>query len=439
MARHNMLLGQARGKVGDLVFSRAFGKQIVRAKAAQVANPKTMGQNTQRAILATIAKAAAALTAIVDHSFAGVAYGSESVRHFRKINMTELRKLVTTSSGVNYNLSAKGAGFVPTPLKVSEGSLPAFTFDSDAGENPAFAQSTQVFAAGENPVQVNEFKRVYPFIQGGDQLTLVTIRKTTGSLVDGDALFTASYDRIVFAPNAFDDDLQEIIGDDGLIAQSCMDLTRTTNPVMLLAVKSGSGKLLGIPRDSSQNEDIYAVALILSRKVNNQWQRSTQYLELCEFKDTTDNQTAIDSYGVTESLSSATEYLNQATEGEESAGVSNPYLLVEVLGSGGNYIKGHTCLAGERYDLGDINLQPDLKIKVSAFGNEAYVTKRIGGVNIQGESADGAVVLVAEGDGNAKFLEFAAGEDGNLAGTYVVNAGIGNKSSKMNFVLKVGG
>lgn len=126
MSKGNMLLGQARGKVGDLVFARAFGKQVVRSKAVSVANPKTIGQNTQRAILATIAKDAALLTPIVDHSFANVKYGAESVRHFRKINMGILRNMVLSAVGVNYNLSAKGANAVPNALKISDGSLPAF-------------------------------------------------------------------------------------------------------------------------------------------------------------------------------------------------------------------------------------------------------------------------------------------------------------------------
>lgn len=422
-----MLLGQARGKVGDLVFSRAFGKQIVRAKAAKVANPKTLGQNTQRAILATIAKSAAALTAIVDHSFAGVAYGSESVRHFRKINMAELRKYVTTSAGVNYNLSAKGAGFVPNPLKISEGALPAFAFDSDAGENPAFAQSAQVFAAGDNPIQVTEFKRVYPYIQGGDQLTLVKIRKIAGSLIDGDALFTASYDRIVFAPNAFDDDLAEIIGDDGFISESVMDLTRTTNKGMLVTVQSGSGKLLGIPRDSSTNEDIYAVALILSRKVNNQWQRSTQYLELCEFDDTTNNQAAIDSYGVTESMTEASEYLNQATEGEATEGVSGPYMKVRVM-KGSVELQNVTVQPGQQINMPTIE-DTDLDIIAEAYGD---TNNRIAYLNINEQVT---FRPLSQGEGSYKAMVVEYNFDSDEQEAIYVNCVIGSQVTRAYLTL----
>lgn len=328
MSKGNMLLGQARGKVGDLVFARAFGKQIVRAKAQSVANPKTIGQNTQRAILATIAKDAALLTPIVDHSFANVKYGAESVRHFRKINMGILRNMLLSAVGVNYNLSAKGANAVPNALKISEGSLPAFNaaYQDDV---IGFYQAGTLSALTE--VSVESFRRAYPYLQGGDQLTLVKLVKTAGSLVDGDAAFALSVDRIVFAPDAFDDPDSLVIGDDGFINEVKLDLTKTTKATMLSAVSGGAGNGLGIGTDS---DNTYAAALILSRKVNNVWQRSTQYLELTQFDDATDNQAAIDSYGASSSLAGDTEYLNQADENTPDAGIRGAYANGSVIVDG---------------------------------------------------------------------------------------------------------
>lgn len=322
-----MLLGMARGKVGDLVFSRAFGKQIIRAKAASVANPKTEGQNIQRAILATIAKDAALLTPIVDHSFANVPYGAESVRHFRKINMGILRDMLLSAVGVNYNLSAKGASAVPNALKISEGSLPAF--------NAAYQDDVIGFYQarpldGQADLSVSAFKEAYPYLQGGDQLTLVKVVKTSGSLLDGDAAFALSVDRIVFAVDAFDDPGSMII-EDGIINSFKLDLTKTTNPTMLTVVDGGAGKGLGVGTDGDKT---YAAALILSRKVNNVWQRSAQYLELTQFDDATDNQAAIDSYGASSSLNGATEYLNQADNSTPDAGVRGAYATASVVVDG---------------------------------------------------------------------------------------------------------
>lgn len=323
MAKGNLFLGQAKGKVGSVVFSRALGQQIIRTKPTSVANPKTIGQNTQRAILATIAKSAAAMTPLVDHSFANVTYGAESVRHFRKINMGLLRNLyLNTQNGAN--LSAKGGSFVPNPLKISEGALPSF-FAVVNHDDVAFKMNTSSALPGTGDVTVNDFLNVYPDLKGGDQITLVKIKKANeGELIDGDALFTMALDRIVFAPNAFDDKNAIIIsGDEGVIANSFLDLTKTTNPICLSRNTEGG---LGL----TSNGEIYYIALILSRKVNNVWQRSSQYLEQVNFDDHTNNEAAIASYGATVSVDDATEYLNQADESESISGISGAYMALNV-------------------------------------------------------------------------------------------------------------
>lgn len=319
MARGNLLLGKAKGKLGSVVFAQANGEQITRSKPESVKNPKSTGQNTQRAILATIAKDAALLTPIIDHSFANIKYGADSVRYFRKINLGILRNQVISLVGTNYNLTAKGGLAVPNYLKVSEGSLPAFNMSTDKGA-VAFYGSNNSLSAADN-ITVEEFKVAYPYIQGGDQLTLVKIVKTAGSLIDGDAIFALKYDRIVFAPNAFDDpEINIITGGD--LNQILLDLTKTTNTTMLSSVDGGAGLGLGF---TASTDNTYAAALILSRKVNGKWQRSTQFMELCENDDAADNAAAIASYGATASVNAQNEYLNQAEQGTSKKGVKGSY------------------------------------------------------------------------------------------------------------------
>lgn len=329
MAKGNLFLGQARGKVGSIVFSRAFGKQITRTRATSVANPKTIGQNTQRAILATVAKAAAVMNPLVDHSFANVTYGAESVRHFRKVNMGILRQMYLNASN-SINLTAKGGSFVPNPLKISEGNLPSF-FAVVNDDDISFRQSAVNDLPSGQDITVADFLKAYPSIQGGDQITLVKVSKINqGSLLDGDAAFTMSLDRIVFAANAFDDLTATIItAEGGVIADNFLDLTRTTDPECLSFNSAGNG--LGFTSDG----EVYYAALILSRKVNNVWQRSAQYLEQIEFDDHTDNDSAIDSYGASASISGDTEYLNQADDSEQRGGISVPYMnIVTQVGDG---------------------------------------------------------------------------------------------------------
>lgn len=56
MAKGNMFLSQARGKVGSVVFSVIRGQQVERVYNAQPANPRTLSQQAQRSLLANMTK-----------------------------------------------------------------------------------------------------------------------------------------------------------------------------------------------------------------------------------------------------------------------------------------------------------------------------------------------------------------------------------------------
>ena len=332
MAKGNLFLGHAKGKVGSIVFARALGQQITRTKPSSVRNPKSVGQNTQRAILATIAKSAAAMTSLVDHSFAGVAYGAESVRHFRKINMSLLRNSYLSSRNAWMNITAKGGGFVPNYLKISEGNLPAFSVGVSAADGTVTFFENHDITMGEDAT-VGDFLDSYPYIQGGDQLTVVKIVKTAGSLQKGDGNFIMKLDRIVFAPNAFNDK-SESFATSGQINTSLLDMTKTTNAECLVITTGTAGGGIGFSHDG----EVYASACILSRKVNDKWQRSAQFLEQCNFDDYADNESAIASYGASASVTEDTEFLNQADDNDIISGVSGSYMFAYVDPDGGDSI-----------------------------------------------------------------------------------------------------
>ena len=431
MAKGNLFLGHARGKVGDVVFSRVNGRQITRALATQVANPRTINQNTQRAIFSTIAKAAAALEPIVNHSFANVAYGTASMQYFRKVNLPILR--TDYLAGAAVNLTPKGGGFLPNHLQVSQGSLPAFGFDIQAGENPAWFQNDARLPSAGDDINVAQFRLVYPYLQGGDQLTLIRINKISGNMDDGDAFFTMSYDRIVFAPNAFDNDDVVVITADGELNTEILDMTNTTDTTMLVKVASGSGSLLGVPRENGHNP--YGVALILSRYVNNTWQRSTQFLEICETLEVSDNDANIATYGNIASDVTSDEYLNQALESDTAAGVSGPYM--QLVGVGTNAYANRTISVGETASLGDAEIEAgeDLVLNFSAFGtsDNPLVALDLTGTNVDGNYEQRASVR-----NNAAYLVFNVGGDGNLAGSYTITAVYRNGRAVANFTLSAG-
>lgn len=131
MAKGNLFQGQARGSIGDVVFSRSNGQQISRVRNRAPQNPKTNAQLYQRAVMATIMQAYSAGKAIFDHSFEGYKVGSDCQQRFMALNTKKLRAAI--AADINAGLiggacagRVVGPGVVvsvPWTYQVSEGSL----------------------------------------------------------------------------------------------------------------------------------------------------------------------------------------------------------------------------------------------------------------------------------------------------------------------------
>lgn len=167
-----MLLGHARGKVGDLVFSRSNGQQVVRARAAVVKNPQTQAQMISRIILNTIAQAYSRMSSITDHSFEGIQPGQKSMSFFMTKNLNELRAKVTEAvnngddlgtifsfTPINENM------LVPNEYLISQGSLPQVPAQVD-NIYLTFDLSENTYAA-----VLSDYG-----LQRGDQLTFCTVQ-----------------------------------------------------------------------------------------------------------------------------------------------------------------------------------------------------------------------------------------------------------------------
>ena len=165
-----MLLGHARGKVGSLVFSRANGQQIVRARAEVVKNPQTDAQVIQRIFLNTIAQAYSRMSAIVDHSFEGVKAGQDSMSYFMKKNLEAIRAKVANAGDLNTQqvyVTPIGEGYLATnDYIVAKGSLPVV--------NPALVQDSGL----ELLVSTGTYKDLIDIyhLQRGDQMTFCLIQ-----------------------------------------------------------------------------------------------------------------------------------------------------------------------------------------------------------------------------------------------------------------------
>lgn len=134
MAKGNMLLGMARKKVGDLVFYRANGEQITRARNRNPRNPKSDKQSVQRMVLASASKLASILEPIVNHSWEHVQVGGTSVRHFQKKAMDFIRAAAAAQINgeasvpvAQFTIKGAPAAGIVEGLPISSGSLSVIT------------------------------------------------------------------------------------------------------------------------------------------------------------------------------------------------------------------------------------------------------------------------------------------------------------------------
>ena len=80
-----------RGRVGSDVYSigkdgKGQRQQVVRSLAETVANPRTAAQMANRMYMSTVMQAVSAMSAIIDHSFDGIAKGQPSISEFIRLN-----------------------------------------------------------------------------------------------------------------------------------------------------------------------------------------------------------------------------------------------------------------------------------------------------------------------------------------------------------------
>lgn len=224
-----MFLGQARGRVGSVVFSRRMGKQITRTYNAEPANPKTRAQALQRAQFSTVIAASVGLKEVINNSFDGSKNGQESVNKFVSLNLSDLRaRALDGDSAALEWLVPKGQSFVqPQSWIISKGQLGQIlpNLRNILGVATAIQEGETVYQA----ITVGNLKRL--FYEPGCQLTFVTVELTED--VDGNTVYVPKYDRIVFnnlAPSADNDPVMLFSsGEDSFaIKAEFVDLTKTT-------------------------------------------------------------------------------------------------------------------------------------------------------------------------------------------------------------------
>lgn len=195
-----MLLGHARGKVGDLVFARVNGQQVTRARATEVKNPQTQAQMIQRIILNTVIQAYSRMSEICDHSFEGVPVGQKSMAKFMRENLSKIRQMVAAYVAENgtfegcYAFAPKGLNiFTPNSYVIATGTLPQISL---VEVTPANGAQISIVGAGAVPTYAEICASLG--LDRGDQLTFVGQELYT----DGRAAF--KFARVILDPRADD-------------------------------------------------------------------------------------------------------------------------------------------------------------------------------------------------------------------------------------------
>lgn len=123
-------VGISKGKLGEGVYYHANGRQLARARNRQPANPRTDKQAVQRMVLASAAKAIAALRPLYDHSAESVQVGQQSIFHWQRVLTQGFRaaaaaEFVTPDSVPAADFAIKGAPIVALyeNMPMSEGRL----------------------------------------------------------------------------------------------------------------------------------------------------------------------------------------------------------------------------------------------------------------------------------------------------------------------------
>ena len=184
MAKGNLFLGHARGKVGSLVFSRQNGEQVTRALNTRPKNPQTDQQIVQRAIAGTVMYAYSYLQEICNHSFEGIAYGAKSQQYFTKVNMDLLRQLYAANP-TNTNLmmfskkNSKSA--VPNAYIISKGSINNTPIQPELVQEeddivPHLGKIKFPVLGDMNGVKVSGYLAAIGLAKAKDQMTLILIR-----------------------------------------------------------------------------------------------------------------------------------------------------------------------------------------------------------------------------------------------------------------------
>lgn len=307
MAKYNMMLGVAKGPVGDIVLSRRDGVQIQRVRVHEVANPQTQGQAAQRSFIAPVTKFYSPLAVTLERSWEGK-NKSKSYNAFLKFNTNLARN--------NAWALPKGCSWFPLPYRLSFGTItPLYLVDS-------WSEGTYSLEVHASPVSdstlvadIATFSKalINAGYKKGDQITVILAKCNDYEQLFADGNYTPKVIRFYLDPS-----------------------DTTTFASMGLSVTSQADSSLWTISEAN----CVGGAVIVSRYEQGVWRRSTQSLMVIDYimdkiNNNEQRQRNIDTYRPASLAPVSDVYLNGSEDGGRSFVMYTPsgkaYTIVNVL------------------------------------------------------------------------------------------------------------
>lgn len=318
MARGNIFLGKARGKVGSVVLSKGRrGEMISRAYQPQVLNPKSSSQVLQRALFASATIAGSKLSDLVDHSFDGIKEGQDNRNEFVRLNTNALRSLASSEgqASVNPFVTAKGSGMIkPAPWILSKGSLGV----CNVGEYLT-SHVQDIYGADD----IGAWKAAFPWIKAGAQLTIVYIIRKR-HIIEGISFSVRKY-RVVFNSLIDSLPLDSKIGNNGAnfgFYSDVLDLPKCSGGILVETPEhlksyeceflNGDNNHIGFSSDIDLYKPVSwaVIGTQYDDTLTDPWKHtSSKMFVSSEYQDGNDN---IATYGAQNRIVSSEYYLDQA-------------------------------------------------------------------------------------------------------------------------------
>ena len=185
MAKSNMFLGLASGKVGDIVYSRSKGQQIVRVRVTPK-NPRTGKQQAQRVRMAAVAALYRAARAVLKDSFT-IRHGFESSYNAFSRNAIGIAPFFTRQM-------VDACSVLPIPSQASRGVLPTLTDSMVKTVNGIEGLSTFAHGKDTTPaVLADYYLRGFSNLNEGDKIVLMLIRFVPNTETGVEGAYTATY------------------------------------------------------------------------------------------------------------------------------------------------------------------------------------------------------------------------------------------------------